>query len=194
MPRAKRLLYDKAIFHIVQRGHNKDRIFKTDNDYIAFKETIRKYKKKFAFSLYHYCLMPNHIHMLIQVEKGDELPKIIQGITQTYSYYYRKKYTCSGYVYQNRYKSFHIESDSYLLECGRYIERNPLRACIVRNISDYIWSSYNFYANGDFDDIITENPLYAELGKTPQERKASYQRYILETRPYEKLIDKVIVG
>ena len=81
--------------------------------------------------------MANHFHLLLKVGNGTELPKIIHGITQSYSYYYRKTYKRVGYVYQNRYKSFLIEDDSYLLECGRYIERNPLRAGIVKDLSQY---------------------------------------------------------
>lgn len=194
MPRSKRVLYDGAVYHIVQRGHNKDMLFKNPGNYKVFKEMIRKYKKRFIFDIYHYCFMPNHIHMLLKVERGEDLPRTLQGITQSYSFYYRMPYNYSGYVYQNRYKSFLIEDDSYLLECGRYIERNPLRADLVKDLSQYDWSSYNFYAKGKFDDVITMNPLYEYLGATPQERMAKYREYVLEPRPYEKVLDKAMVG
>lgn len=194
MGRAKRILYDVAVYHIVQRRHNKDRLFKNVKDYKVFKDFIRKYKEKFIFDIYHYCIMSNHFHILLKVHNGITLPRIMHGITQSYSYYYRKIYKRIGYVYQNRYKSFLVEDDSYLLECGRYIERNPLRAEIVKDLSQYYWSSYNFYAKSRPDDIITENPLYKDMGKTSEERQCHYCDYTLEARPYEKIVDKVMLG
>lgn len=166
MPRSKRVLCDDAVYHIIQRGHNKDTLFKASDDHKAFKLFIRRYKERFSFNIYHYCLMSNHIHILLKVSSGKELPRILQGITQSYSFYYRKRYNHSGYVYQNRYKAFLINDDLYLLECGRYIERNPVRAGMVKDPSLYYWSSYNFYAKGKADDIITTNPLYKEMGKS----------------------------
>lgn len=194
MGRARRILCDRGIYHIIQRGHNKDKLFKNANDYKAFKDFIRKYKKKYAFDIFHYCVMSNHFHILLKINNGNDLPKIVHGITQSYSYYYRKTYNYTGYVYQNRYKSFIIEDDSYLLECGRYIERNPLRAGIVNDPASYYWSSYNFYAKGKHDDIITESLLYSGMGNTLEERQKHYRSYVLESRLYEKIIDKAIFG
>ena len=194
MGRAKRILCDGGVYHIVQRGHNKDRLFKNADDYKVFKGFVRKYKDKHAFDIFHYCIMSNHFHILLKVHNGDDLPKIMHGITQSYSYYYRKMYHRAGYVYQNRYKSFLVEDDTYLLECGRYIERNPLRAGMVKDLSHYHWSSYNFYAKGMPDDIITEDPLYKDMGMTPEERQKHYCNYLLESRPYERIVDEVMLG
>jgi putative transposase len=80
------------------------------------------------------------------------------------------------------------------LECGRYIERNPVRAGIVKDPSEFLWSSYNFYAKGARDSIVTVNPLYPTLGKTPRKRQRIYQKYINEERPYEIVLDKAIVS
>lgn len=81
-----------------------------------------------------------------------------------------------------------------MLECGRYIERNPLRACIVKDPSQYYWSSHNFYAKGRPDDIITQNTLYNDMGKTLQERQRYYREYVMEARPYETIVDKAMLG
>jgi putative transposase len=194
MGRAKRVLIDGGVYHIVQRGHNKDRLFKNISDIKTFKEFIRKYKNRYLFDIFHYCIMSNHFHILVKIYKGGDLPKVIHGITQSYSYYYRKTYRRVGYVYQNRYKSFLVEDDAYLLECGRYIERNPLRAGMVKDLAHYHWSSYSFYAKGMPDDIITENPLYKNMGKVPDERQRRYRDYVLEARPYEKMVDKIMLG
>ena len=95
-----------------------------------------------------------------------------------------------GNLFQGRYKSPYIDKDEYLLECGRYIERNPLRAQIVDDLSQYYFSSYNFYSEDRRDDIITVNPLYEALSNDPAMRKQLYKQYLLQERPYENIIDK----
>jgi putative transposase len=135
--------------------------------------------------------MKNHIHLIIYVEKAKDLPKFMQAVLQTYGAYFRKSYGCVGFVFQNRYKSHLIDKDTYLLECARYIERNPLRTKLVDSLFSYPWSSFLFYAKGINDKIVNKvNLFYPELGQTPQARQQCYQNYILEERPYEHIIDK----
>lgn len=117
----------------------------------------------------------------------------MQAILQVYADYFRRKYHSVGFVFQNRYKSYLIYKDNYLLECARYIERNPIRAKITKNLLDYPWGSFAFYAKGkDNSMIITTNPLYRELAKTDAERQQLYQNYILEERPYEDIVDTAL--
>jgi len=80
----------------------------------------------FQINVLHYCLMPNHLHLLLQAIKATDLPKFMQRILQVYAAYFKKKYDSVGFVFQNRYKSLYIDRESYLLECARYIEKNPL--------------------------------------------------------------------
>lgn len=191
MPRKPRILIDGGYYHIVTRGIDRRKLFRYHNDYKYFLKTIRKYLKKFRVSIVHYCLMPNHIHLLIQAKKAEDLPKFMQAVLQVYASYFRKRHASVGFVFQNRYKSSAIERDSYLLECGRYIERNPLRAKIIENIFDYPWSSFSFYAKGALDDIITMvNPLYVGLSEIEEKRQVTYRGYVLTERPYEHIIDK----
>ena len=193
MPRTKRILYDGAIYHIINRGHNRQLLFKDSVDNVEFKNITGKYIDRYNLKLYNYCLMVNHFHFLMRIEKAQDLPCIMKGICQSYANYYKRKYIRIGYLFQNRYKSILIEKDEYLLECARYIERNPLRANIIEDLSEYHWSSYNFYAKGQKDDIITPNPLYESFGTTPQQRRQEYIKYVTEPRPYELLLDKVIL-
>lgn len=194
MPRTKRLVLDDSIYHVLNRGHNKDRLFKKADDFGVFKDIIKRYKEKYYFNLHHYCLMPNHFHLLIRISKAKELPALMKGICQSYASHYRTSYNHVGYLFQNRYKSIYIDKDSYLLECARYIERNPLRANIVEEPSEYRWSSYNYYAKGEHDGIVTTDPLYETLAKTPRERKEAYVKYVLEARPYEHLLDEKVAS
>lgn len=95
-----------------------------------------------------------------------------------------------GYLYQGRYKSELIQDDSYLSECGRYIERNPVKSGIVKAPDEYRWSSCKYYTSGQKDDIITENPLYESFGKTIESRRSAYKEYVSTARPYEEMIDR----
>jgi len=190
MARQGRLLVDGGVYHITSRGHNRYKLFHSLGDYAIYKKSIKDYKEKFIFDVFHYCLMPNHAHILLRVNKGAELPRIMQRINQSYASHYRKSYKLIGNLFQGRYKSFFVDKDEYLLECGRYIERNPLRAGIVTDLSDYKFSSYDFYVNGKKDDIVTPDPCYLELSNDSKERIKLYREYILKKRPYEAIIDK----
>ena len=190
MARQCRTLIDNGVYHITNRGHNKYRLFHSLDDYKAYKWDIRNYKKKFNFDVFHYCLMPNHTHLLIRVAIGNELPRIMQGISQSYAKHYKRNYKLIGNLFQGRYKSIFIGNDDYLMECGRYIERNPLRADLVADLSDYYFSSYNYYSGCKRDDIITPDPCYLVLSTDSRERMRLYNEYILQKRPYEAILDK----
>ncbi|MDP3790667.1 MAG: transposase [Candidatus Omnitrophota bacterium] len=190
MPRIGRVIYDNAVYHILNRGHDRRRLFQEAEDFKSFKDMIARYKQKFQFDLYHYCFMSNHFHLLLKIAKGEELSFLMKGICQTYAFHYKRKHHFSGYLFQNRYKSILIEKDEYLMECGRYIERNPARAGIVDNPEKYYWSSYNFYAKTIPDDIITPDPLYIALSVIDAERRAKYIEYVSTDRPYEQLLDE----
>jgi len=194
MPRTKRILSDNAIYHIINRGHNKKILFKQTEDFLTFKDIIATYIKRYNFKLYNYCLMINHFHLLLRINKGEDLPKIMKGICQTYANAYKRKYALIGYLFQNRYKSILIEKDRYLSECARYIERNPIKANVVKDLSAYSHSSYNYYAKGRESDIITKNILYDSFGSTSTERRQNYIKYVAEPRPYELLLDEAIAA
>jgi len=186
MPAGKRQAYDGAIYHIRQRGNNGQQLFKETQDYSKFISLIKRYKDKYSFELYNYCLMGNHIHFLMKVFKKEELAKLTQGIFQAYSLYYKQKYQYTGYLYQGRYKSTIIENNEYLLECGRYIETNPLRAKLVKTLKNYKWLSYAFYAYGQQNSLLTPNPLYKAFSSIEKCREF-YRHYVMMPRMYEDI-------
>jgi len=191
MPRKPRILLDGGYYHILTRGNDRRKIFRYKQDYNYFLKIIKEYLAEFEVSILHYCLMPNHIHLLIQASKAKDLPKFMQAILQVYASYFRKKYNSVGFVFQNRYKSYFIGKESYLFECARYIERNPIRAQIAGSSLDYPWSSFSYYVKGINNGIIKyANPLYLGLAKTESERKQQYQNYVSEERPYEDIVDQ----
>ncbi|MBU1871622.1 MAG: transposase, partial [Candidatus Omnitrophica bacterium] len=105
MSRQKRLVIDKNYYHILTRGNNKRRIFRSGRDYRIFIKVVDKYLSKFQVNIIHYCLMKNHVHLLIYVERAKDLSKFMQAVLQTYGAYFRKRYECVGFTFQNRYKS-----------------------------------------------------------------------------------------
>lgn len=193
MPRKPRNLVDGGYYHILTRGNDKRKLFRYKQDYYVFLKVINKYLEKFRINIINYCIMPNHLHLLIHVYESKDLPKFMQGILQVYADYFRKKYNSRGFVFENRYKSLLIENDAYLLDCARYIERNPLRAKMVDNLFEYPFSSFLFYVKNEKNDIdITTNPLYLELGEDAQGRQERYRNYLLQERPYELIVDQAV--
>src|SRR3989338_4203231 len=122
--------------------------------------------------------MSNHFHLLVEIEAGVQLPKFMQSLLQGYGRWYAKRRGYVGHVWQGRYKSPLVDRESYFLEAGRYIERNPLRAKIVKNIEDSPWSSYSAYAYGKPDPLLDEDPYYAQLGSTAEVRQLAYRDFI----------------
>lgn len=152
---------DSGIYHIMIRGVNKMNLFDNKYEKLKFLEIISRMKSQQEFSLYAYCIMNNHAHLLLK-EEMDSLSRSIQRISVSYSYYYNKKEERIGPLFQGRFRSEKIENDEYLLECIRYIHNNPVKANIVSRPEEYISSSYNIYINRDDDElelIDTQFPL-----------------------------------
>ncbi|HEX9780696.1 MAG TPA: transposase [bacterium] len=195
MPRATRQLIDESYWHITVRGNNRRPLFHRPDDYRAYLRLLREYGRRFPGTLiHHYCLMPNQVHLLVRMGLGPDFPRFMQGVNQSYYHHYRRTHGYSGHLFQGRYKSFAIRTESYLLECGRYIERNPVRAEMVRDPRHYPWSSYTFYAEGQPDPLLTPSPLYEGLGAREFDRQLAYRDYVTASRPYEALIDRQLLG
>jgi putative transposase len=142
MPRGARILLDNVCYHIINRGNQKQKIFLEDFDFERYLQFLKHFKKKYGFKVFGYCLMPNHIHLILDPKQPVELARIMQGITQTYTAWFNKKYKKAGHLWQGRFKSMVIQKDKYFIECVYYIEANPVRAGLVSSPIDYIWSSY----------------------------------------------------
>jgi len=121
--------------------------------------------------------MPNHIHVVIQPEKKEDLSKMLKLLAGRYTAYINKTYHRTGTLWEGRFKSSPIEEEKYLLGCIRYIEMNPVKAKIVSNPEEYPWSSYRKRALGSYDPIVDLDPYYYELGKTPEERREAYKEW-----------------
>ena len=189
MPRPPRPLVDGGCYHLIARGNNRQFLFTEEAAFRYFLDGLARAKTRYPAKLYHYCLMSNHIHLLLAIESGTDLPRFMQHLLQGYGRWYQHRVGHSGHVWQGRYKSPLVAQDSYFLEAGRYIERNPLRAKLVTDLKDYPWSSYAFYAYGTDHALVDEDPYYASLGSTAYRRQEAYREFVSLESPYATILD-----
>lgn len=147
MARGGRLYFSDAVYHVSVRGNNKQNVLGTVEDKKIFLGALNKFKLRFGFKLYGLVLMDNHAHLVIRVVNNINISKIMQAISLSFSFQFRRKYAYSGHVWQGRFRSNFIDKDLYMLNCLEYIHNNPVRAGLVDNVKDYLWSSYHFYNN-----------------------------------------------
>ena len=159
MPRSARKESETGVYHIIARGINRQDIFLDDEDRTVYLDRLLKYKIECEFSVYAYCLMSNHVHILLK-EDEDSISTVMQRIGTSYAYWFNRKYNRTGHLFQDRFKSEPVENERYLLAVVRYIHQNPVK--IGLSISE--WTSYNEYIRsgylvdtGFILDIFNEN-------------------------------------
>ena len=146
MARKPRVHVPGALYHVISRGNQRQAIFRADADRRRYLDLLRHYRARYQFKLRAYVLMGNHVHLLMEVGTHS-LAKIMQGLQQSYTLYFNRKYNLVGHLFQGRYKDILCDRDSYLLELVRYIHLNPVRSKIVTDPVDYAWSSHRDYLN-----------------------------------------------
>ena len=190
MPRKNRIGSETGVYHFITRGVNKKRLFHARQDYRVYTGLMAEHSKALDIQIYHYCLMNNHTHILLRSPNIESLSKFGHYLQRRYAYYYSKTHNWPEQVFRKRFIALPINKDAYLLECGRYIERNPVRASLVEDPKDFDYSSYRYYGLGWGSDFLTPNPLYEAMGPSPQERMLAYRDYIKTERPYEEIVDE----
>lgn len=179
MPRPPRYLLSRTYYHIMTRGNNKKPIFHRKEDYDYYLGRLAAYKNEHPFNLYHYCLMPNHTHFLIQTQNAADFAKFMKKLNLSYFNYYQRQYGWTGHLWQGRYKSQPVGKDDYFIQCGKYIELNPVRKGLVDAAENYPYSSYRHYYLGQPNDLIATDKFYESLGMTDIKRRRKYNRLII---------------
>ena len=169
MPRAARKRSATDIYHVMLRGINRNAIFQDDEDHRRFLRTLSDCKQVSGFRLYAWCLMPNHIHLLVHVQK-EPLELIIKRIGSRFVWWYNMKYERVGHLFQDRYRSEPVEDDTYFLTVLRYIMQNPVKAGLADAPGGWPWSSYIHYNGGE--DFITDTAFADGLPVSPQGLRA----------------------
>ena len=185
MARKPRVHYRGALYHVIVRGNNRSYIFRNKDNKAEYKKIVSKYKKRYRFKLYAYCIMDNHAHLLIEVA-DIPLSKIMQGIQQVFTQYYNRRNNTTGYVFEQRYKSSLCDKDAYLLSLVRYIHQNPVRSKLIGALN-YEWSSHREYSgNSELADVNFPLTLF------DTRKKKAIKRYLtfmdeMETKVVESM-------
>jgi REP-associated tyrosine transposase len=162
MPRPLRPIDDGLIYHVTNRGNNRQNVFRKMQDFQAFLESLAAVKARKPFELYGYCLMSNHFHLLLR-PTGATISRIVQSLLVSHTQRYHKQYRSGGHVWQGRFKSPVIQNDEHLLTVVRYIEANPLRARLVKRADEYPWSSFRVHGAGQADELVDRLIVYEEI-------------------------------
>jgi putative transposase len=187
MGRLPRPVDEGLIYHALNRGNNRADVFTDDADHEAFRESLAKTQERYPFRLFGYCVMTNHFHFLIRPEPGQSISGILQSLTVAHTWRYHKRHRTVGHVWQGRFKSPVIEDDAHLLVVLRYIEANPLRAGMVKDLSEYRWSSYQSHGVGRPDPLLSSFPEWESLGPTSAARQARWRRKLVAVQKEKEL-------
>lgn len=174
MARQPRIVLPGVPLHIVQRGNDRVRIFHAEADLLRFREDIAASLRASGVLLHAYVFMPNHVHLLLTPPDAGAPARLMRGLGARYVRYVNATYARTGTLWEGRYRSTIVDSDRYLLACIRYVERNPVRAGLVREPEEYPWSSYRFHALGEEDPLVTPHPLYLAHSPSPHARRVAH--------------------
>ena len=151
--------------HIIQRGNNGQLIFNSDRDCRFYLDKLFEKCTEHELLIHAYVLMPNHTHILATPQTKESISKVLQSLGRCYAQYYNYIYERTGTIFEGRYKATLVDPETYLLDCYRYIELNPVRAGLIKCPSNYLWSSFRHNALGVEDKIITPHAKYLYLSK-----------------------------
>jgi putative transposase len=175
MPRLPRLDLPGIAQHVVQRGVDRQPCFFTDVDRIRYLDELREICLKSECRVHAYVLMTNHVHVLLTPAATGQVSRTLQALGRRYVRYVNDRYGRTGTLWEGRFKSCLVDSESYLLRCYRYIELNPVRAGMVAAPDDYRWSSFAHNAHGAVDRLIHPHATWLALGGCPSERQERYR-------------------
>lgn len=182
MPRKARkyIVAPGSLYHIVCRGNNQRRIFRSGRDYKKLLVILKETKGKYSFYFYSYNLLPNHYHLEIETI-NIPISKIMHQINNSYAKHFRKRYGGSGHLFQERFFSSLIDKDSYFWEVSRYIDLNAVRAGLVKKPEDWLWSSYSIYLEKNYDsELIDQDRFLRYKEEDMKKARHSYLEFVQE--------------
>ncbi len=182
MARKPRIEFEGALYHVIIRGNQRQRVFKDVEDHQRYLKVLADYKIRYEYALYAYVLMSNHVHLLLETRKTP-LSKVFQGINQSYTMYFNRKYGTVGHLFQGRYKAILCDKDAYLLSLVKYIHLNPVRVGIVKEVMKYPWSSHRDYleeAEGERVGLVDTEQVWGMFSGDKGRARRAYRLYMGE--------------
>ena len=188
MPRIPRIIVPDHPHHILHRGHNKGVVFAEGKDYIRYLDQLKEWKKRLKVKVYAYCLMTNHVHLILDPgERVETIALLMKRVAGRTTRYVNRLAHRSGTLWEGRYKSSPIQSEAYLLACCRYVEMNPVRAGIVDSPEKYRWSSYAHRIGLVTESWMDRHVCYDNLGVSDQIRRQKYKEWLEDSIPQDQL-------
>jgi putative transposase len=169
MPRTARASVGGVCYHVINRGNGRARVFHKDRDFQAFVDLFEPACERLPMRILAWCLIPNHFHLVLWPRGDGDLSRWMQWLMTAHVRRYHRHRHSSGHVWQGRFKAFPIQQDAHLLTVLRYVERNPLRAGLVRSAENWPWSSLPSWVQG-------ERPVW--LSKGPVDRPSRWLTYV----------------
>jgi putative transposase len=188
MPRSSRIVVANYPHHIIQRGHNKQTVFASDQDYLYYLENLKEWSEAYGCKVYAYCLMTNHLHLIIDPgHDARSMAFLMKRVAGRQTRYVNMLERRSGSLWEGRFKSSTISTDEYLLACCRYVELNPIRAGLVADPAEYQWSSYRERIGMSKDGWLDEDPCYLGLASNRKKREERYKAWVKDSIPKDEL-------
>jgi len=181
MARRPRLEIEGGLYHVITRGNDRRPIFHSKEDHARFLSLLTTQKGRLPFYLYAYCMMTNHIHLLIE-RKADMIGQIMHRVLTGYTQYYNRRYKKVGHLLQGRHKAILCQSELYLGELVRYIHLNPVRAKMVESVEEYPYSSHRAYLGIEPAGIVDIDPVLRLFGSKREEARRHFAVYTGEAK------------
>jgi putative transposase len=187
MARPLRWILPGVAVHIIQRGVNRVPCFRTDADYLVYLSQLRSLSAKHGCEVHAYCLMTNHVHLLLTPHAAQSCTLLMRDLGQRYVPYFNHRHERTGTLWEGRFRSCLVESARYVLACYRYIELNPVRAGMVNDPAGHLWSSYAVNSGARADPFVSAHPEFLALSADDAKRPAAYRRL------FNHAIDKALL-
>jgi putative transposase len=192
MPRCARQKSESGIYHIILRGANRQELFHDDKDRLRFLETLLKVKIRSAMKVYGWCLMHNHVHLLLG-EGREDLSLTMKRLGVSFVWYYNQKYKTTGHLFQDRFRSENVESNKYLLTVLRYIHQNPVKAQIVKHVEQWRWSScLGYYGNSVYPEALLDKELILYMFSEDENAAIEDLKQFNELESNDNCLDDVV--
>jgi len=175
MARRLRSIFRGVAVHLIQRGVHPVACFRAESDYLVYLSQLRQLCAKYGCTIQAYCLMTNHVHLLLTPNTAEACTLVMRDLGRRYVPYFNRRHERTGTLWEGRFRSCIVESANYVLACYRYIELNPIRAGMVEHPAGYPWSSYSANGGGRADPSIAPHAEFAALALDNEKRHAAYR-------------------
>jgi putative transposase len=179
MPRKSRIHFPGALYHVILRGNAGTAVFIDDKGRHHFYDLIQQGIERFGYRIHAFCLMTNHVHLLIQVG-AVPLSRIIHNLSLRYTVWLNRRHGRIGHLFHGRYKGILVDADNYLVELVRYIHLNPVRAAMVKLPEEYVWSGHRALTGEDQIPWLTTDHVLSQLGTNIVTARRRYQNFVYE--------------